>query len=55
MDCGKDWSEVADAALEQIVRKGYPEKFGAGGKKIFKIAIVFSTEKGGVAGYRVVE
>ena len=55
MDCGKDWGEVADAALEQIVRKGYPEKFSAGGKKIFKIAIVFSTEKGGVARYRVVE
>ena len=55
MDGGKPWEEAAEAALAQIEKKGYAKRFEAGGKKIFRIALVFSTEKGGVAGYRVVE
>ena len=45
----------AEAALAQIEKKGYAKRFDASEKKIFRIAIVFSTEKGGVAGYSVVE
>ena len=55
MDGGKPWEEAAEAALAQIEKKGYAKRFEAGGKKIYRIALVFSTEKGGVAGYRVVE
>ena len=55
MDGGKDWKEVAKLALEQIEKKGYPARFATLGKKIYKIAIVFSTENGGVAGYEVEE
>jgi len=55
MDDGKPWEDVAKIALEQIEKKGYPARFAASEKKIYKIAIVFSTEKGGVAGYLVNE
>ena len=55
MDDGKPWEDVAKIALEQIEKKGYPARFTASEKKIYKIAIVFSTEKGGVAGYLVRE
>ena len=55
MDGGKEWQEVAELALEQIEKKAYPARYAQSGKKIYKIAIVFSTEKGGVAGYRVKE
>ena len=55
MDGGKEWQDVAKIALEQIEKKAYPARYSQSGKKIYKIAIVFSTEKGGVAGYSVVE
>ena len=55
MDGGKDWEEVAKIALEQIEKKQYPARFKMSGKKIYKIALVFSTEKGGMAGYKVEE
>ena len=52
---GKSFEEVAETALAHIDKKGYATRFDASGKKIFKIALVFSTEKGGVAGYKVKE
>ena len=55
MDGGKPWEEVAKTALAQIDKKGYAARFEASGKKIYKIALVFSTELGGLAGYTVVE
>ena len=53
MDGGKEWQDVAKIALEQIEKKAYPARYSQSGKKIYKIAIVFSTDKGGVAGYEV--
>ncbi|MCR4938976.1 MAG: ATP-binding protein [Treponemataceae bacterium] len=55
MDDGKPFDEVAEIALAQIEKKGYAARFSASGKKIFKIALVFSTEKGGVTGYKIRE
>lgn len=55
MDNGKAWEKVADSALAQIEKKGYAKRFEASGKKIYKIALVFSTQNGGVAGYKVAE
>lgn len=55
MDDGKPFDEVAEIALAQIEKKGYTARFSASGKKIFKIALVFSTEKGGVTGYKIRE
>ncbi len=53
MDDGKPWEEVARTALAQIEKKGYATRFDASQKKIYKMGLVFSTEKGGVAGYLV--
>ena len=55
MDGGKPWGEVAATALAQIEKKGYAARFLASAKKIYKIALIFSTEHGGVAGYTVAE
>ncbi len=53
MDDGKPWKEVARTAIAQIEKKGYATRFDASQKKIYKMGLVFSTEKGGVAGYLV--
>ena len=53
MDGGKSWEEAAAAALAQIERKGYAKRFEKSGKRLYKIALVFSTEQGGVAGYQL--
>ena len=53
MDGGKPWEEAAAAALAQIERKGYAKRFEKSGKRLYKIALVFSTEQGGVAGYQL--
>ena len=55
MDKGKSWEEASKTALAQIEKKGYATRFMASGKKIYKIALIFATENGGVAGYTVVE
>ena len=55
MDNGKPFEEVAEVALAQVEKKGYAKRFSASNKKIFKIALIFSTQKGGVAGYKVKE
>lgn len=55
MDDGKPWEDMAKQAFAQIEKKGYPARYAASEKKIYRIAIVFSTEKGGVAGYEVQE
>lgn len=55
MDGGRPWEEAADRALLQIAAKGYPARFLQSGKKVYSVALIFSTERGGVAGYKVAE
>lgn len=55
MDNGKAWEEVAQTALLQIEQKDYTNRYAACHKKIYKIALVFSTERGGLAGYKIAE
>ena len=55
MDNGKAWKEVAETALAQIEKKGYAARYANSSKKIYKFALVFSTEKGGLAGYKMTE
>ncbi len=48
MDKGKDVEEVAQAALAQIDENGYAERFAVSGKRMFKVALVFSSDGKGL-------
>ena len=48
MDKGKDVEEVAQTALAQIDENGYAERFAVSGKRMFKVALVFSSDGKGL-------
>lgn len=48
MDKGKDVEEVAQATLAQIYENGYAERFAVSGKRMFKVALVFSSDGKGL-------
>ena len=52
MDKGRDFEEVAAEALTQIDTNGYAQRFIVSGKKMFKIALVFSSEGKGLIDWR---
>ncbi len=53
MDKGQDFDKLADAALEQIDKNGYSERFAVSGKVLIKTAVVFSSEGKGIIGWKV--
>lgn len=53
MDKGRSFEEVAEEALAQIDANGYSERFAVSGKKMYKIALVFSSEGKGLLGWKV--
>ena len=53
MDKGKDVDEVAQAALAQIDGNGYAERFAVSGKRMFKVALVFSSDGKGLLLWKV--
>lgn len=53
MDKGRDFDKIADAALEQIDKNGYSERFAVSGKVLIKTAVVFSSEGKGIIGWKV--
>ena len=52
MDKGKDLETCYKEAFEQIDSKGYEDRYKASGKRIRKIALVFSSLGKGVVGYK---
>ena len=55
MDKGRPFEEVAEEALVQIDENGYSQRFAVSGKKMFKVALVFSSEGKGLLGWKVKE
>ena len=53
MDKGQDFEKVAESALIQIDANGYSERFAAGGKQMYKIGVVFSSDGKGIVGWKV--
>ena len=53
MDKGQPFEEVAEDALTQIDANGYSERFAVSGKKMYKVALVFSSEGKGLLGWKV--
>ena len=53
MDKGQDFEKMADAALLQIDKNGYSERFAVSGKEMFKVGLVFSSERKGIVGWKV--
>ena len=53
MDKGQSFDEVAEFALTQIDANGYSERFAVSGKKMYKVALVFSSEGKGLLGWKV--
>ena len=47
-----DVTGLCDAALRQIVEKGYAKPYEASGKPIRNVALVFSSAKLGLAGWK---
>ena len=54
MDKGRDFEQVAAEALEQISANGYAERFTVSGKKMYKTALVFSSEGKGLLYWKAV-
>lgn len=52
MDKGGDFDIVAEKALQQIDENGYAGRFAVSGKKMYKTAIVFSSEGKGMIGWK---
>ena len=48
----QDFEKVADLALSQIDANGYSERFTVSGKKMHKIAVVFSSGGKGIVGWK---
>ncbi len=46
-------NQSADAAIDQILDKGYADKYRQSGKEIFLLGINFSTEKRNVSEWRL--
>ena len=46
--------KIAENALSQIDANGYSERFAVGGKKMYKIGLVFSSEGKGLLGWKIV-
>ena len=55
MDKGRPFEEVAEEALAQIDANGYSQRFAVSGKKMYKVALVFSSEGKGLLGWKVKE
>lgn len=55
MDKGRKWEDAAAEGLRQIEERKYAERFAQYGKKMFKTAIVFSSEGKGVTGWKTAE
>ena len=55
MDKGRPFEEMAEEALAQIDENGYSERFAVSGKKMYKVALVFSSEGKGLLGWKVKE
>ena len=55
MDKGRPFEEMAEEALAQIDANGYSERFAVSGKKMYKVALVFSSEGKGLLGWKVKE
>ena len=55
MDKGRPFDEMAEEALAQIDENGYSERFAVSGKKMYKVALVFSSEGKGLLGWKVKE
>ena len=53
MDKGRSFDEVAEEALSQIDASGYAERFAVSGKKMLKVALVFSSDAKGLLGWKV--
>ena len=53
MDKGRPFEEVAEEALAQIDANGYSERFVVSRKKMYKVALVFSSEGKGLLGWKV--
>ena len=53
MDKGRPFEEVAEEALAQIDANGYSQRFAVSGKKMYKVALVFSSEGKGLLGWKV--
>ena len=55
MDKGRAFEEVAEEALAQIDANGYSQRFSVNGKKMYKVALVFSSEGKGLLGWKLKE
>ena len=55
MDKGRPFEEVLKEALTQIDSNGYSQRFAVSGKKMYKVALVFSSEGKGLLGWNVRE
>ena len=55
MDKGRPFEEVAEEALAQIDANGYSQRFAVSGKKMYKVALVFSSEGKGLVGWKAKE
>ncbi len=52
MDKSRPFEDVAEEALTQIDENGYSERFAVSGKKMYKVALVFSSEGKGLVGWK---
>lgn len=52
MDSVIKWEEAAEEGLKQIDERKYAERFAQYGKKLFKTAVVFSSEGKGLIGWK---
>ncbi len=55
MDKGREFEEVANEGLKQIDANGYSQRFTVSGKKMYRVALVFSSEGKGLLGWKVKE
>ncbi|MBP3773716.1 MAG: AAA family ATPase [Treponema sp.] len=55
MDKGRPFEDVAEEALAQIDANGYSQRFAVSGKKMYKVALVFSSDGKGLLGWKVKE
>ncbi len=55
MDKGRPFEQVAEEALTQIDENGYSQRFAVSGKKMYKVALIFSSEGKGLLGWKVKE
>ena len=53
MDKGQPFEQVAEEALAQIDENGYSQRFAVSGKKMYKVALVFSSEGNGLLGWKI--